>query len=86
MMSNATFPAGAGAPPVNPPGHDVPGAPVCSEAERWPEWMLEAWDAGRMLARVYKSAAEADAAEAAAWANHYAKADAAARELYRVTR
>jgi hypothetical protein len=48
--------------------------------------MLQAWDAGRMLARVYKSAAEADAPEAAAWAHHYAKADAAARELYRVTR
>ena len=51
-MSNATFPAGAGAPPVNAPGHDGSGAPVCSEAEGFslPVWAEYARRAGIMLA------------------------------------
>lgn len=87
-MSNATFPAGAGAPPVNAPGHDGPGAPVCSEAERlpfrMPHWAQNARRAGRCLACVWLAAADNDAEASTSAARAYGYWHATATDDYRL--
>lgn len=87
-MSDATFPAGAGAPHDASPGHDVPGAPVCSEAERLPfarpVWMTYARHAGWCLARADR---EAECGEPfRVWVLRYGRFHRAALDHYQVRR
>lgn len=86
-MSDATLKAGAGAPHDNAPGHDGPGAPVCSEAERLPfrvpDWAQNARMAGRYLARVSMYAERANPAGAMWEARCYAAWHADALDYYR---
>lgn len=87
-MSDATPTAGAGAPHDNAPGHDGPGAPVCSEAERLPfrlpHWAQNARRAGRCLACVGLAAADTDPGASMSAARAYGYWHATATDDYRL--